>query len=85
MDVAVKTLKPGTMTVEDFLGEAKLMHKLRHRKLVQLLAVCTATEPIWIITELMVHGALLDFLRKDEGRSIKFVVLVDMASQVISL
>jgi serine/threonine protein kinase len=82
VDVAIKTLKPGAMTAEDFLQEAKLMHKLRHRKLVQLLAVCTNTEPILIITELMVNGALLDYLRKDEGRSLKFVVLVDMASQV---
>lgn len=82
VDVAVKTLKPGAMSAEDFLQEAKLMHKLRHRKLVQLLAVCTVTEPILIITELMIHGALLDYLRKDEGRSLKFVVLVDMASQV---
>lgn len=81
VDVAVKTLKPGAMTAEDFLGEAKLMHKLRHRKLVQLLAVCTTSEPILIITELMIHGALLDYLRKDEGRTLKFVVLVDMASQ----
>ncbi|XP_061180887.1 tyrosine-protein kinase SRK2-like [Saccostrea echinata] len=82
VDVAVKTLKPGAMSAEDFLQEAKLMHKLRHRKLVQLLAVCTTTEPILIITELMVNGALLDYLRKDEGRSLKFVVLVDMASQI---
>lgn len=70
------------MTAEDFLSEAKLMHKLRHRKLVQLLAVCTATEPIWIITEMMVNGSLLDYLRKDEGKSIKLPVIVDMAAQV---
>lgn len=82
VDVAVKTLKQGAMTAEDFLSEAKLMHKLRHRKLVQLLAVCTATEPIWIITEMMVNGSLLDYLRKDEGKSIKLPVIVDMAAQI---
>lgn len=70
------------MSSEDFLSEAKLMHKLRHRKLVQLLAVCSLTEPIWIITELMINGALLDYLRKDEGRSIKFAIIIDMAAQV---
>jgi serine/threonine protein kinase len=70
------------MTAEDFLSEAKLMHKLRHRKLVQLLAVCTTNEPIWIITELMVNGSLLDYLRKDEGKSIKLPIIVDMAAQV---
>lgn len=36
VDVAVKTLKPGTMTPEAFLNEAKIMHKLTHQKLVQV-------------------------------------------------
>ena len=70
------------MSAEDFLSEAKLMHKMRHRKLVQLLAVCTVDEPIWIITELMINGALLDYLRKDEGKTVKFPTIVDMAAQV---
>lgn len=82
VDVAVKTLKQGAMSAEDFLSEAKLMHKLRHRRLVQLLAVCTTNEPIWIITELMVNGSLLDYLRKDEGKSIKLPIIVDMAAQI---
>ena len=58
------------------------MHQLRHHKLVQLMAVCTKSEPIWIITELMVNGALLDFLRKDEGKTLDFKHIADMASQV---
>ena len=38
VDVAVKLLKDnGSMTVEDFLMEAKTMHKLSHPKIVQLL------------------------------------------------
>ena len=58
------------------------MHRLRHRKLVQLMGVCTVEEPIYIITELMVNGALLDYLRKDEGRSIRLKDMIDMAAQV---
>jgi len=65
VDVAVKTLKPGQMTAEAFLEEAKIMHRLRHRKLVQLMGVCSKEEPVYIITELMVNGAMLDYLRKD--------------------
>ncbi|ETE71238.1 Proto-oncogene tyrosine-protein kinase Yrk, partial [Ophiophagus hannah] len=34
--VAVKTLKPGTMSPEAFLEEAQIMKRLRHDKLVQL-------------------------------------------------
>ena len=82
VDVAVKTLRQGTMSPEAFLEEAKIMHRLRHRKLVQLMGVCTLSQPIYIITELMVNGALLDYLRKDEGRSIKLQTLIDMAAQV---
>ncbi|PVD35763.1 hypothetical protein C0Q70_02726 [Pomacea canaliculata] len=82
VDVAVKTLKSGTMSPEAFLEEAKIMHRLRHKRLVQIMAVCSQQEPIWIITELMVNGALLDFLRKDEGRLAKFPVIVEMASQI---
>ena len=82
VDVAVKTLKPGQMTAEAFLEEAKIMHRLRHRKLVQLMGVCSKEEPVYIITELMVNGAMLDYLRKDEGRSIKLKEIIDMAAQV---
>ena len=82
VSVAVKTLKPGQMSTEAFLEEAKIMHKLRHRKLVQLMGVCTVSEPIFIITELMVNGALLDYLRRDEGRTIRLQDMIDMAAQV---
>lgn len=79
--VAVKTLKPGTMPVEDFLAEATIMKKLRHPKLIQLYAVCTDGEPIYIVCEMMSHGSLLDYLH-DKGRALKLPQLVDMAAQV---
>lgn len=53
--VAVKTLKPGTMSPESFLEEAQIMKKLRHDKLVQLYAV-VSEEPIYIVTEYMSKG-----------------------------
>lgn len=80
-EVAVKTLKAGTMPVSDFLDEATIMKKLRHPKLIQLYAVCTDTEPIYIVTELMKHGSLLDYLH-DKGRALKLPQLVDMAAQI---
>ena len=82
--MAVKTLKPGTMTATAFLEEAKIMHKLRHRKLVQLMGVCTAGEPMYIVTELMVNGSLLEYLHKHNERiiDISFSHIIDMAAQV---
>ena len=80
-EVAVKTLKPGTMGVIEFLEEAALMKKLIHPKLIQLYAICTKEEPIYIITELMKLGSLLEYLRGD-GRSLKLPQLIDMGAQV---
>ena len=82
MDVAVKTLRSGSMTADSFIDEAKIMHKLRHRKLVLLMGVCTSEEPIYIITELMSHGALLEYLRDDSARTCKLPTLIDFAAQV---
>ncbi|KAL1390312.1 hypothetical protein pipiens_001327 [Culex pipiens pipiens] len=79
--VAIKTLKSGTMDPKDFLAEAQIMKKLRHSKLIQLYAVCTLEEPIYIITELMKHGSLLEFLQ-GKGRNLKLPQLIDMAAQI---
>lgn len=51
------------MDPEDFLREAQIMKRLRHAKLIQLYAVCTMEEPIYIITELMKNGSLLEYLQ----------------------
>lgn len=82
-DVAIKTLKPETMTSAKFLEEAQIMKKCQHDKLVKLYAVCTKEEPIYIVTELMSHGSLLDYLRGD-GSNMKIPALIDMAAQVAS-
>ncbi|XP_044794007.1 tyrosine-protein kinase Fgr isoform X3 [Bubalus bubalis] len=79
--VAVKTLKPGTMSPKAFLAEAQIMKLLRHDKLVQLYAV-VSEEPIYIVTEFMCHGSLLEFLKGQEGHVLKLPHLVDMAAQV---
>ncbi|XP_037962358.1 tyrosine-protein kinase Src42A isoform X4 [Plutella xylostella] len=79
--VAIKTLKSGTMDPKDFLAEAQIMKKLRHSKLIQLYAVCTLEEPIYIITELMKNGSLLDYLQ-GKGRGLKLQQLIDMAAQI---
>jgi len=84
IDVAVKMMKEGTMSEDDFIEEAKVMTKLQHTNLVQLYGVCSKNvRPIFIITEYMKHGSLLSFLRRlktslynDHG------TLLDIALQV---
>ncbi|XP_015228618.1 PREDICTED: proto-oncogene tyrosine-protein kinase Src-like, partial [Cyprinodon variegatus] len=81
--VAIKTLKPGTMSPEAFLQEAQVMKKLRHEKLVQLYAV-VSEEPIFIVTEFMGQGSLLEFLKGEYGALLRLPQLVDFASQIAS-
>lgn len=79
--VAIKTLKKGSMDPKDFLAEAQIMKKLRHHRLVQLYAVCTKEEPIYIVTELMQNGCLLEYLQKS-NRQLDLRVLIAMGAQI---
>nr|BAB82423.1 protein tyrosine kinase [Ephydatia fluviatilis] len=81
--VAVKTIRPGKVSVEVFLQEARIVKKLRHPRLIQLYAVCTKEEPIYMVMELMKYGSLVEYL-KGEGRTLKIERLVDIAAQVAS-
>ncbi|RWS06162.1 Tyrosine-protein kinase Btk29A-like protein, partial [Dinothrombium tinctorium] len=84
-DVAVKLMKEGTMSEQDFIEEAKVMTKLQHPNLVQLYGVCIEHRPICIVTEFMKHGSLLSYLRKNENTlKQKPPLLLDMCLQVCS-
>lgn len=74
-------LKPGAMSTEEFLKEARIMKAARHPRLVRLYAVCVE-DPIYIVTELMPHGALLDYLRDGAGKHLTLRPLIDMMAQV---
>ena len=84
IEVAVKMLKTGSMSKEDFLKEAMVMKKLSHPKLVQLYAICSDRDPILIVTELLRHGNLLKYLQEKGGKSLKLPELIDISAQVAS-
>jgi fyn-related kinase len=71
------------MDPKDFLAEAQIMKKLRHQKLIQLYAVCTMEEPIYIITELMKNGSLLEFLQGAYSSSCRLVISQDWLCSLI--
>lgn len=81
VEVAIKTLKPGSMSPDAFLKEAQIMKQCQHPKLVRLYAVCTREEPYLIVTEFMKNGSLLDYLKKPENH-LSHKALVDMCSQI---
>ena len=80
--IAVKIPKPGSVTISEFLAEAQIMKNLQHEKLIQLYGVCTQGEPIYIVTELMKHYSLLQYLHNDEGRYLKLPELINIGAQV---
>ena len=79
--IAVKNRKPQTMTVHNFWHTAALMMKISHQNIIQVYGMCTKEEPMYIITELMKHGSLLEYLL-GIGKSTQLPQLIEMASQV---
>ncbi|XP_062909163.1 tyrosine-protein kinase ITK/TSK-like [Mobula hypostoma] len=65
--VAIKTIREGAMSEEDFIEEAQIMMKLSHEKLVQLYGVCNQDSSIFLVFEYMEHGCLSEYLRNNRG------------------
>ena len=80
--VAIKILREGTMQPEALLKKAEVMKKLIHPKLVQLYAVCSREEPIYIVTELMTKGSLLEFLHGEGRQVLSLTKMIDISAQV---
>ncbi|XP_059202132.1 tyrosine-protein kinase BTK [Centropristis striata] len=81
-DVAIKMIKEGSMSEDDFIEEAKIMMKLRHENLVQLYGVCTKQKPIYIVTEFLSNGCLLTYLREGLKQHPTAVQLLEMCKDV---
>ena len=64
------------------MKEAELMKQIKHENLVKLIGVCTKERPIYIITEYMPLGNLLEYLRQAEKSDLPAQTLLYMASQV---
>nr|XP_055043298.1 tyrosine-protein kinase SRK2-like isoform X2 [Misgurnus anguillicaudatus] len=80
--VAIKMLKQEDTKLDEFVKEVHALKNLHHPKLIQLLALCTRGEPVYIITELMTKGSLKSYLSCKEGGALDVVSLLDMAGQV---
>jgi c-src tyrosine kinase len=67
--VAIKSLKDDHKGLQDFLAEASVMTSLSHPNLVNLIGVSVDQKPVYIITEFMEKGSLIEYLRS-RGRSV---------------
>jgi len=69
--VAIKMLKDlkDEKASQRFLTEASIMTTLRHSNLVCLIGVSLDSNPIYLVTEYMAKGSLVDYLRS-RGRAV---------------
>ncbi|XP_048652327.1 cytoplasmic tyrosine-protein kinase BMX [Marmota marmota marmota] len=80
-DVAVKMIKEGSMSEDEFFQEAQTMMKLNHPKLVKFYGVCSKKYPIYIVTEYITNGCLLNYL-KSHGKELEPSQLLEMCYDV---
>lgn len=55
-------LPPEDTKQDEFVKEVQALKSLHHPKLIQLLAMCSRGEPVYIVTELMSKGSLKTYL-----------------------
>ncbi|XP_036608674.1 protein-tyrosine kinase 6 [Trichosurus vulpecula] len=81
--VAIKVIgKDALMHQNTFYSEIEAMKKLRHKHILSLYAISSIGDPVYIITELMPKGNLLELLRDTKGVKLPTTELVDIASQI---
>ncbi|CAH3159794.1 unnamed protein product [Porites lobata] len=74
--VAVKMLRNGATEEQkqDFLGEIELMKQIGyHRNVLNLLACCTLTTPMFLVVEFAKYGDLLNYLRQRREQCATYV------------
>eukprot|EP00112_Aurelia_sp_Birch-Aquarium-sp1_P010038 Seg2164.2 transcript_id=Seg2164.2/GoldUCD/mRNA.D3Y31 product="Tyrosine-protein kinase Tec" protein_id=Seg2164.2/GoldUCD/D3Y31 len=81
--IAVKILKEGSMSEDDFIEEAKVMAKFYHKNLVKLFGICSKHTPLYIVTELMPNGSLLDYLRNNRLLLERTDILLSVIFQIV--
>ncbi|XP_063104088.1 protein-tyrosine kinase 6 isoform X2 [Cavia porcellus] len=83
VQVAIKVIsRDNLLHQHTFKSEIQAMQKLRHKHILALYAVASAGDPVYIVTELMPKGNLLELLRDSEKQELPVSELVDIASQV---
>uniref|UniRef100_A0A8C7X858 non-specific protein-tyrosine kinase n=1 Tax=Oryzias sinensis TaxID=183150 RepID=A0A8C7X858_9TELE len=82
--VAIKTLKQGMDANDEFVKEVHALKNLHHPRLIQLLAMCSRGEPVYIVTELMSKGSLKSYLacKSAEGHMLSSAHLIYMSGQI---
>lgn len=81
-DVAIKMQRTDTVKMAAFLDEAQILKTLDHPNIVKLLAVCSSSEPVYLVMEYLENGRLSLYLREGEGKDLKLTQLIWLGAQV---
>jgi serine/threonine protein kinase len=82
-DVIIKYMNMDNQNnINQFLDQTKIMKEFSHKNLVHFYGVCTQDKPILIVTEFMIHGCLLKYLRDQSRINLKLKTIVDFIRQV---
>lgn len=79
-DVTIKQYSQ--LEIKNFLGEIDILKRLKHNKIINLLAVITKEKPFLMVFDMITIGTLTNYLREDMGNTIKHDQLLDMAIQI---
>ncbi|XP_049633105.1 protein-tyrosine kinase 6 [Suncus etruscus] len=83
VQVAVKVIPRADLKHQHVIhSEIQAMKQLRHKHILALYAVASLGDPVYIITELMPKGNLLELLRDSDETILPVSEMVDIASQV---
>ncbi|XP_042085810.1 protein-tyrosine kinase 6 isoform X3 [Ovis aries] len=81
--VAIKVIaRADLLHQHTFQSEIQAMKKLRHKHILALYAVASVGDPVYIVTELMPKGSLLELLRDSDEKALPISELMDIAAQV---
>uniref|UniRef100_A0A671MZD4 non-specific protein-tyrosine kinase n=1 Tax=Sinocyclocheilus anshuiensis TaxID=1608454 RepID=A0A671MZD4_9TELE len=75
-EVAIKEFKgKSDVNYSNIKTEIDIMKELHHEHLLKLYAVCTNSEPMCLVTELMKNGSLKQFLIRQDGEKCLYMTL----------
>ncbi|XP_052436625.1 tyrosine-protein kinase SRK2 [Carassius gibelio] len=80
-EVAIKEFKD--VNYSSIKTEIDIMKELHHERLLKLYAVCTNSQPMCLVTELMKNGSLKKFLINHKHKQdLEFSIMMDFAVQI---
>ncbi|OCT60301.1 protein-tyrosine kinase 6 [Xenopus laevis] len=80
--VAIKIINRDVTSQDLFVKETAFLKTLHHKNLLSLYAVCSVSDPYYIVTELVPRGDLLNYLQDSEEDELDVEGQLDIATQV---